>query len=51
MLAINLESGSDLNQEVKRGNRNNTGNRWRNKTFLMAKFEIFSSNRDFPKEL
>ena len=36
---------------LKRGNRNNTGNRWRNKTFLMAKFDIFSSNRDFPQEL
>ena len=23
--------------EIKRGNRNNTGNRWRNKTFLVAK--------------
>ena len=29
---------------VKRGNRNNTGNRWRKTTFLVAKLEIFMSN-------
>lgn len=29
---------------IKRGNRNNTGNRWRNKTFSAAKFDISLSN-------
>ena len=29
---------------LKRGNRNNTGNRWRNTTFLVAKLDIFMSN-------
>ena len=31
-------------RNIKRGNRNNTGNRWRNKTFLVAKKDIFMSN-------
>ena len=29
--------------KVKRGKRNNTGNRWRNKTFLVAKLDIYNS--------
>ena len=29
---------------VKRGTRNKTGNRWRSKTFLVTKLDIFMSN-------
>ena len=29
---------------IKRANRYNTGNRWQNKTYLVAKLDIFISN-------
>ena len=35
-LEMKKESGLG-NLKVKRGNRNNTGNQWQNKTFLVAK--------------